>query len=146
MSASFYQIFIFNQIIALQKLWKIFFISSKKLFSFSRYSNSCISVLPSFLLVSHCFRDWSKINLKILKVTKQVQKKYYLLPDQVWWCNIKQFLSYFKKYTSRFMQDNLWDHKLFHFLSSFLSGKCGKGGKKLQTFEYLKNEKNFLKN
>ena len=43
------------------------------------------------------------------------------------------------------MQDNLWDHKLFHFLSSFLSGKCGKGGKELQTFEYLKNEKSFLK-
>ena len=38
----------FNQIIALQKLWKMLFMSSKKLFSFSRYSNFCISVLPSF--------------------------------------------------------------------------------------------------
>ena len=37
LSAIFYQIFIFNQMIALQKLWKMFFISSKKLFSFSRY-------------------------------------------------------------------------------------------------------------
>ena len=46
--AVFYQIFIFNQMIALQKLWKMFFISSKKLFSFSRYSNFCISVFPSF--------------------------------------------------------------------------------------------------
>ena len=26
----------------------------------------------------------------------------------------------------------------------FLSGKCGKEGKKLQKFEYLKNEKSFL--
>ena len=44
----FYQIFIFNQMIALPKLWKMFFISSKKLFSFSRYSNFCICVFPSF--------------------------------------------------------------------------------------------------
>ena len=48
MSAIFYQIFIFNQMIALQKLWKMFFISSKKLFSFLRYSSFCISVFPSF--------------------------------------------------------------------------------------------------
>ena len=34
--------------IALQKLLKIFFISSKKPFSYSRYSNFCISVFPSF--------------------------------------------------------------------------------------------------
>ena len=36
-SAIFYQIFISHQMIALQKLWKLFFISSKKLFLFSRY-------------------------------------------------------------------------------------------------------------
>ena len=47
-SAIFYQIVIFQQMIALQKLWKMFFISSKKLFSFSRYSNFCIFVSPSF--------------------------------------------------------------------------------------------------
>ena len=46
--ANFYQIFIFHQMIALSKLWKMFFISSKKLFSFSSYSNFCISVFPSF--------------------------------------------------------------------------------------------------
>ena len=44
-----YQIFIFHQIIALQKLRKVFFISSKKLFSFSRYSNFC----NFFLSFSH---------------------------------------------------------------------------------------------
>ena len=38
----------FHQMIALQKLWKIIFISSKKLNSFSRYSNFCIFVFPSF--------------------------------------------------------------------------------------------------
>ena len=41
------------------------------------------------------------------------------------------------------MQTNSW-HKSFHFHLSFESGKCGKGGKKLQKFEYLKNGKSFL--
>ena len=49
-SAIFLQIFIFHHMIALQKLWKMFFISSKKLSSFSRYSNFCISIFPSFSL------------------------------------------------------------------------------------------------
>ena len=47
-SAIFYQIFIFHQMIALQKLWKMFFISSKNLFSFLRYLNFCIFIFPSF--------------------------------------------------------------------------------------------------
>ena len=47
-SAIFYQIFVFHQIIALQKLWKKFSISPKKLFSFLRYLNFCIFVFPSF--------------------------------------------------------------------------------------------------
>ena len=47
-SAILYQIFIFHQMIAIQKLWKIFFISSKKLFLFLRYLDFCISIFPSF--------------------------------------------------------------------------------------------------
>ena len=47
----FYQIFISPQMIVLQKLWKMFFISSKKLFLFSRYSHFCISI---FLSLSSC--------------------------------------------------------------------------------------------
>ena len=47
-SAIFYEIFIYHQMIALQKLWKMLFISSRKLFSFSRYSHFYISVFPSF--------------------------------------------------------------------------------------------------
>ena len=42
------QIFISHQMIVLQKLWKMPFISSKNPFSFSRYSNFCISIFPSF--------------------------------------------------------------------------------------------------
>ena len=56
MSTIFHQIFIFHHAIALQKLWEMFFISSKKLFSLSRYSNFCIFIFPSFFPVSHCFR------------------------------------------------------------------------------------------
>ena len=40
------------------------FVSSKKLFSFSRYSNVCISDFPSLFPLGHCFRGWSKINFK----------------------------------------------------------------------------------
>ena len=67
-STIFYQIFISHQTITLQKLWKMFFISSEKLFSFARYSDFCISIFPSFPPVSHCFKGWSKINLKVYDV------------------------------------------------------------------------------
>ena len=62
----FQQIFIFHKTIVLQKLWKMFFILSKKLFFCSWVIQ--IFVFPSspfFLLVSHCFRTWSKTNLKV---------------------------------------------------------------------------------
>ena len=55
-STIFYQICFFHQMIALQKISKMFFISSRKPFSFSRYSNFCIPSSPLFLPVSHCFR------------------------------------------------------------------------------------------
>ena len=58
------------EVIALQKLWKMLFISSKKLFLFSRYSIFCISVLPSF-------STWSKINLKIHFVWYLEMEKRY---------------------------------------------------------------------
>ena len=47
-STIFQQIFIYHQVIALQKHWKMIFISSKKLFSFSRYLFFCVSMFPSF--------------------------------------------------------------------------------------------------
>ena len=46
-SVIFIKFLFFHQIIGLQKLWKMFFISSKKLFSFSRYSHFC-NFFPSF--------------------------------------------------------------------------------------------------
>ena len=74
MSAIFYQIFIFHRMIALWKLWKMFFISSEKLFSFSRYSDFCISVFHFFLPVSHCFSGRSKKNPEIYDVINCLRK------------------------------------------------------------------------
>ena len=51
----------------------------------------------------------------------------YLLSDQVWWCNIKWFLSYSKTYTCKFLQVNSWHHKLFHFHLFFWIWKGWKG-------------------
>ena len=69
--------------IALQKLWKMFFISSRKLFSFLRYLNFCIFVFPLFFPVSHCYRGWSKKNLKIYDVINCLNKN--LITYFVWY-------------------------------------------------------------
>ena len=73
---------------------------------------------------------------------KQVQKNSfvsYVLSDQVWWCNIKRCLSYFKNYICKFMQSNLWHHKLFHFQLPIWIWKVWKGRGKIQKFEHLEN-------
>ena len=72
-TAIFEQIFVYHQMIALQKLWKMFFIWSKKLFSILRYLNFCISVFSSFS-PSHCFRAWSKINFKVYDIINCLNK------------------------------------------------------------------------
>ena len=64
----------------------------------------------------------------------QVQKHSfisYVLPDQVWWWNIKWFLSYSENYISKFMQVNLWHHKLFHFHLPVWIWKVWKGRGKI---------------
>ena len=55
----------------------------------------------------------------------------YILSDQVWWCNIKQLLTYFKNYICKFMQTSSWHHKLFHFYLSFCIWKVSKRRKKV---------------
>ena len=47
-STIFIKFLFFHQMTALQKLWKMLFISSKKLISFLRYSIFCIFLLASF--------------------------------------------------------------------------------------------------
>ena len=70
----FCQIFIFNQMIALQKLWKMFLISSKNSFC-SR--DIQIFVFPSshlFVPVSHSLGGWPKLNLKVYDVINCLNK------------------------------------------------------------------------
>ena len=80
-SAIFYELFIFHQTIALQKLWKMFFISSKKLvletFKFLYFR------LPLFFSVSHCFRGWFKINFKVYGIINCLNKN--LITHFVWY-------------------------------------------------------------
>ena len=56
---------------------------------------------------------------------------FYLIPDHVWWCNIKPFFSYSKNYICKFMQANSWHHKLSHFHLSFWIQKLWKGKEKI---------------
>ena len=82
-STIFYQISVFHQMTALQKLWKMFFILCKKLFLFLRYSNFCISVFLSFFPVSHCFGGWFKKNLKVYDAMNCLNEK--LITHFVWY-------------------------------------------------------------
>ena len=86
-SAIFYQNFIFHQMIALQKLWKMFFISSKKLFSFLRYSSFLYIRLPLFFPVSHCFIGWFKKNFKVYGVINCLNKNW--ITHYVWYLEKK---------------------------------------------------------
>ena len=77
-------------------------------------------------------RVWNKWPFAF-QATKEVQKYScicYILSDQVWWRNVKQFLSYSKNYIFKFMQVNSWHHKLFHFHLSFWIWKVWKGKEK----------------
>ena len=92
-------------------------------------------------------QKWPGTSDQSLFRLQKVQKNSffsYILSDQAWWCNIKQFLNYSKNYTCKFMQANSWHHKLFHLHCPFKSRKFWKKGKKLQKIEYLVNEKSFL--
>ena len=80
------------------------------------------------------------------QVTKHVKKNSfisYILSDQVWWCNIKQLLSYFKNYICKFMQTNSWHHKLFHFYLSFCIWRVSERREKITKIDYLENKKSF---
>ena len=69
-----------------------------------------------------------------LQVMKQVQENSFIsqiLSDQIWRCNIKQSLSYFKNCMWKFMQANAWHDKLFHFHLSVCISKVWKGREKI---------------
>ena len=78
------------------------------------------------------------------KFTKISFLVIYYISDQVWWYNIKWFLSYSKNYTCQLMQAVSWYHKFSASIFPFESWKSGKEVEKLQKYEYLENEKGFL--
>ena len=63
--------------------------------------------------------------------------------DQVWWYNVKQFLSYSKNYICKFMQGSSWHDKLFHLYFSFWIWKVWKGTK-LQNLNASRTERVFF--
>ena len=73
-SSIFIKFLFFDHMIALRKLWKMLLFH---LNSFFRSRDIQIFVLlsfPLFLSVSHCFRGWSKINLKVFYVISCLNK------------------------------------------------------------------------
>ena len=82
LSANFYKIFIIHQMIALQKLRKMFFILSKKLFCPWDIQIFVFRSSPLFLPVSHCFRAWSTVNFKVHDVINCQNKN--LITHLVW--------------------------------------------------------------
>ena len=69
----------------------------------------------------------------------------YVLSDQVWWYNIKRFLSYSKNYICKFMQANLWHHELFHFHLPFLIWPVWKGREKITKIWISRERKELLR-
>ena len=95
-------------------------------------SNFLFSFEPSPL--SNTKGTWNRWPVAI-QVMKQAQKNSfisYVLSDQVWWYNIKRFLSYSKNYICKFMQAKLWHHKLFHLHLPFWIWKVSKGREKVR--------------
>ena len=93
MSAIFYQLFLFHQMTALQKLWKMFFISCKNIFCSQDIQIFVFLSSSLFFPVSHCFRSWFKKNLKFYGVIICLNKS--LITHFVWylekeiWCVIE---------------------------------------------------------
>ena len=67
------------------------------------------------------------------------------LSDQIWWCNIKPFLSYSKNYLAANLCKPMHDIINYSFsICPFEYLKSGKEEEKIEKFKYLENKKNFL--
>ena len=55
--------------------------------------------------------------------------------EEVWWYNIRRFLSYSKNCICKFMQTSSW-HELFHFRLSFWIGEVWKGWEKITNIRF----------
>ena len=79
-SAIFYQFLFLQQPIALWKLWKFHLKSS---FCSQDIQIFLVPSSPLFLTVGHCFRGWSKVNLKVHNAINCLNKN--LITDFVWY-------------------------------------------------------------
>ena len=77
------------------------FISSKKLFSFLRYSIFWISIFPLLFLVDNCFRGWSQINIKVYDVINCLNRNlithfvWYLEKEKGMTLKLRQLIEYY---------------------------------------------------
>ena len=78
------------------------------------------------------FRPWKKF--------RKIPLIIIYLSDQVWWCNVKLFLSYPKNYICKFMQVISWHHKLYHFHLPFWIWKVWKGRGKITKIWWNKKD------
>ena len=117
------------------------FYFSKKFFSFSRYSNFCISAF--FLSVSHCFRGWWKINVKLCDIINCVNKNF-----------VTHFVWYPKK-VKRYDIDTLSIDRVLnkeHFYWKIMQKMCTRGYSQTRFLTLVGNPKkpmhakNYFKN
>ena len=114
---------------ALKKL-SLFFLSNPVPFNGQSYQKQ-----KGLELVTSCSSGWETNSQNFFAT--------YVLSEQVWWCNIKQFLS-FPKITPACLCKPI--HDIIDYSISVCpleSGKCGKEGGKLQKFEYLATKRAF---
>ena len=98
-----------------------------------------ISILLLFFIVNSICSLIDNIKERINKIN------CYILSDQVWSCNVKQFLRYSKNCIFKFMEVNSWHHKLFHFYLSFWIWKVWKGSKKITKNGIYRERKELLR-
>ena len=92
------------------------------------------------------------INVQCYQKQKEPFRKFqknssigYILSDQIWRCNIKQLLSFFKNYICKFIQDNSWHHELFYLHLSFCIWKSvERKGKKYKNLDTSRTKRAFL--
>ena len=109
----FLTIFYFSPNDSPSRSMKDVFISSKNLFLFSKCSNICTSIFPSFSPCKDCFRAWFKIILKVYNVINCLNKNLKLLSAI--------FYKIFIFHQMIALQELLKNVFLFHLKSSFRS-------------------------
>ena len=87
MSAIFYQIFIFHQMIALKNYEKCFLFHLKSSFHSRDIQLFVFSPSPLFSPVSHSFRGWSKKNLEVYDIINCLNKNS--ITNFVWYLEKK---------------------------------------------------------